>query len=133
MLSKDAPLEVNSVNEISLSKSETGKVSIENPLVSSQGGMLFIIARVKNADATNKKKWNYEYTTDKELGLPAILIQYTQDQPVPQSDKLYIITINNINFNTGEEVAVEVDEDFWKKKPGPKIGEEPTRKTIVIV
>ncbi len=120
---------VNFVSELPITKEYSGGISIVNPLVSSQAGTLFIIARVENADVFKPNFWNYRYTSDNDV--PAILIEYTDPNQVPSTGRLYLITIDTI-FNTGgQEVVVEVNENFLKK--GKKFDEEPVRKTKIII
>ena len=117
-----------SVQTLSIPKSKTNNNSIEGPLVyySAPDDLFFIIGRVKNAVATSTSGWK---SPDLPLGSTGFLIQYEGPKPTISSDELYIFTVK-ANYTKGTQVEVEVNEEYHS---GPKIGEQPRRKTKIIV
>jgi hypothetical protein len=123
-------LTIKSIHQIDIGKSKTNNWSIVNPLVSFSEGVFFIIARVENVDKQfmNPENWKISELTG---GLvKGFCIEYNYSKQVASQGELYIITVDGGDFSENEEVIVEVNENFLKKK---KEDQEPVRKTKVIV
>ena len=118
-----------SVQEINISKSETANYTVNGPIVhyDAQTGIFIVIGRVKNAIVTNGYTgWQAPANLDGSTGFT---IEYAGLKPPLDTDELYIFTVQ-AGYSLNTHVTVKVNEQYHS---GPKIDEQPRRKTKIIV